>query len=92
MVYDVTSKAVDRIPCLVGNNTETGSNEHSGIHALSINPSRCLLATGGKHSNEVGIYKLPTLDPAYVGEVREVLYMCYDLSKGSTWSIQESEV
>lgn len=70
MVYDVITKAVDRIPCLVGSNEEIGPDEQSGIHALTINPSRSLLATGGKNSNEVGIYKLPTLDPAYIAEVQ----------------------
>ncbi len=69
MVYDVITKTVDQIPCLVSNNDAQQSDECRGIRALSINPSRTLLATGGKSSNEVGIYKLPTLDPVYIGEV-----------------------
>lgn len=75
MVYDVLTKSIDQIPCLVGSNEESNSSEHSGMHALSINPSRTLLATGAKNSNEIGIYKLPTLDPAYIGEVSH-LYHC----------------
>lgn len=70
MVYDVITKAVDRIPCLVGSNVDYVPDEACGIQALSINPSRCLLAAGGKNSNEIGIYKLPTLDPAYIAEVK----------------------
>lgn len=69
MVYDVITKAVDRIPCLVGSNDDYAPDGPCGIQALSINPSRSLLATGGKNSNEIGVYKLPTLDPAYIAEV-----------------------
>lgn len=80
MVYDVITKTIDQIPCLVGSNEEIGPEEQSGIHALTINPSRCMLATGGRNSNEVGIYKLPTLDPAYIGEVNKVeKYCCQSL-------------
>lgn len=68
MVYDVITKAIDQIPCIVGTNEDSGPEEQCGIHALTINPSRSLLATGGRNSNEVGIYKLPTLDPVYIGE------------------------
>lgn len=69
IVYDVVTKAVDQIPCLVGQRENVGPDDQIGIHAVSINPSRSLIATGGKNANEVGIYKLPTLDPAYIGEV-----------------------
>lgn len=69
MVYDVITKAIDQIPCIVGSNEDSGPEEQCGIHALTMNPSRSMLATGGRNSNEVGIYKLPTLDPVYIGEV-----------------------
>lgn len=73
MVYDVTTEKIDHIPCLYGKsepNIDTPQGEVSnGIHALQINPSRTLLASGAKNSNDIAIYRLPTLDPVCVGQV-----------------------
>ena len=73
MVYDVVTEKIDQIPSLHGlrdPNSETPQVDSSnGIHALQINPSRTLLATGAKNSNEIAFYRLPTLDPVCVGQV-----------------------
>lgn len=70
MVFDVNTRHMDQIPSLPSseNSSPLAVDSQSGIHAIAINPSRTLLATGGKQSNDLAIYRLPTLDPICVGE------------------------
>lgn len=67
MVYDVNMRRVDAIPTMP-NRRSNGPETHNGIHAIQINPSRTLLATGARHSSDIAIYRLPTLDPVCIGE------------------------
>lgn len=66
MVYDVNMRRVDAIPTLQG--SRPGHEQQHGINAIEINPSRTLLATTARHSSDIAIYRLPTLDPIYIGE------------------------
>uniref|UniRef100_A0A0V0GB69 Putative wd40 repeat-containing protein n=1 Tax=Triatoma dimidiata TaxID=72491 RepID=A0A0V0GB69_TRIDM len=72
MVYDVVTERIDQIPSLYGKrepNADAPQGELSnGIHALQINPSHTLLASGAKNSSEIAFYRLPTLDPVCLGE------------------------
>lgn len=67
MVYDVNTRRVDAIPTLKNSRGSNGDTQ-SGIHSCQINPSRTLLATGARHSADIAVYKLPTLDPLCIGE------------------------
>jgi WD repeat-containing protein 40A len=68
MVYNVKSHELDQIPSIKGR-TDEAPDQQSGIHSLKINPSRSLLATGAYNSNEIAVYRLPTLDPIVLAEV-----------------------
>lgn len=67
LVYDVNTRQLDAIPTLHNNNQNNNPDSH-GIHAIELNPSRTLLATGARNSSDLAIYRLPTLDPACIGE------------------------
>lgn len=66
MVYDVNMSRVDAIPTL-SNGQQNVPESQNGIHAIQLNPSRTLLATGARHSADIAVYRLPTLDPVCVG-------------------------
>jgi len=68
MVFDVNTRQVDHIPSLSSSENSSPPEAECGIHAIEINPSKTLLATGGKQANDIAIYRLPTLDPICVGE------------------------
>lgn len=69
MVYNVKSHELDQIPSIKGRIDEA-ADQQSGIHSLKINPSKTLLATGAYNSNEIAVYRLPTLDPIVLAEVK----------------------
>jgi len=68
MVVDVNTRHMDQIPSLQSSENSVPPDQECGIHSIEINPSRTLLATGARNSNDVAVYRLPTLDPICVGE------------------------
>ena len=71
---DLNTGAMDVIPSLKSSSNSTPANCPCGIHSISVNPSRTLLATGAENTNDLAVYKLPTFDPVCVGEVSYLLF------------------
>lgn len=70
MVIDLKTGHMVNIPMLRSSSMSLPAENPCGIHSISINPSRTLLATGGHNTNDLAVYKLPTFDPLAIGEVR----------------------
>ncbi|KAB7498412.1 DDB1- and CUL4-associated factor 12 [Armadillidium nasatum] len=68
LVYDINNHNIDIIPSLLSSEPARNPDHQSGIHAVEINYSKTLLATGAQNSRDLAVYKLPTLDPVCVGE------------------------
>uniref|UniRef100_A0A224ZBY2 WD repeat-containing protein 40A n=1 Tax=Rhipicephalus zambeziensis TaxID=60191 RepID=A0A224ZBY2_9ACAR len=68
IVLDSENGRLCQIPSLQSSHSSPPPENHCGIHALQMNPSRTLLATGAQHANDTAVYRLPTLDPVCVGE------------------------
>ncbi|XP_076037382.1 DDB1 and CUL4 associated factor 12-like protein isoform X2 [Oratosquilla oratoria] len=68
MVYDINNRQMDHIPSLRSSEQPRPPDQQCGIHAIELNPSGTLLATGAHNSHDIAVYRLPTLDPVCVGE------------------------
>ncbi|XP_005093993.1 DDB1- and CUL4-associated factor 12 [Aplysia californica] len=68
MVMDVRNNDLVHIPSLRSSEDSVPADCPCGIHAIAINPSRTLLATGAQNTNDLAVYELPTFDALCVGE------------------------
>lgn len=68
MVLDIKTGKQVKIACLKTSGSFTPDMTPCGIHAIEVNPSRTLLATGAEKANELAVYRVPTFDPVCVGE------------------------
>ena len=69
IVMDLVTTQMAQIPSLKSSDHSLPADCPCGIHSISVNPSRTLLATGAENTNDLAVYKLPTFDPVCVGEV-----------------------
>ena len=67
---DVFTKQMAQIPSMRSSEESIPAECPCGIHAIAVNPSKTLLATGASNTNDVAVYRLPTFDPVCVGEVK----------------------
>ena len=69
MVMNLLTGQKVQIPSLKSSEESAPAENPCGIHAIDINPSQSMLATGGESTNDLAVYRLPTFDPVCVGEV-----------------------
>lgn len=68
MVLDLKTGKTVKIACLKTSGKFNPDMTPCGIHAIEVNPSQTLLATGAEKANELAVYRVPTFDPICVGE------------------------
>ncbi|VDP02108.1 unnamed protein product [Soboliphyme baturini] len=68
LVLDVNKRDLITIPSLKSSLKANFVDQNCGIHAIRMNPSETLLATGAENPADVAVYRLPSFEPVTVGE------------------------
>ncbi|XP_016995117.2 DDB1- and CUL4-associated factor 12 homolog [Drosophila takahashii] len=63
LVYDVKTRRLEEIPTMFRD-----PEDKVGLQVIELSPSRSYLATTARNSLDIAVYRLPTLDPVYLGE------------------------
>ena len=72
LIKDVVTNDTIQIPTIKGTKPNADVDPGHcpcGIHSISLNPSKTLLATGGEQTNHLAVYRLPSFDSVFLGEV-----------------------
>lgn len=80
-MYDLNKKELFSIPLLRSLQNRQPESQ-CGIHALAINPSQTVLATGAENTNDIAFYSLPTFDPLAIGEVSIHSFLFRNILRG----------
>ncbi|KAF8563762.1 hypothetical protein P879_11508 [Paragonimus westermani] len=78
VLFDCNSNSSIDIP-LIGDELSNPNSLGScacGIHAIQLNPSKSLMATGGASVNQIGVYTLSELSPYCLLKVRAPSDLC----------------
>ncbi|XP_040855493.1 DDB1- and CUL4-associated factor 12-like protein 2 [Ochotona curzoniae] len=68
---DVHSGQITHCPVmLVREPAPAGNPPGCGIHAIELNPSKTLLATGSENPKGLAVYQLPAMNPVCLGDIR----------------------
>ena len=68
-VVDIKTDHIMHVPLMRDRVLDLSRGSPScGIHAVELNPSKTLMATGGENSNSLAVYQLPTLEPMCLGD------------------------
>lgn len=87
IVQNIVTRKSYEIPLLVGSGKIPLPDKNCGIHSISMNRMATKLVTGAQNPNSVGFYRVPSLEPIAIGEVRHSVFRSQQ-SEENRWGAQ----